>query len=160
MPLQVYCLCQPCFNTHRAKIFTDRGDFCDRVGNRKFPPVSLWVISKHSKLYLVIRFLNPQQESSAGCSDYSNMTSMQSIPQEVRIPFPTSPMLQSPEAKHSRRLSYICNSYAAKNAKVVTSLLTSSFNLSQQDDIRMRSHGLRHLVTTSLLQVVNRRVAS
>ena len=33
--------------------------------------------------------------------------------------------------------------------------LTSCNNLLQQADIRMRSHGLRHLLTTSLLQVVN-----
>ena len=39
------------------------------------------------------------------------------------------------------------------NAQVVTSLLTSSNNLSQQVDIRMRSQGLRQLVTTSLLQI-------
>ena len=41
-----------------------------------------------------------------------------------------------------------------------TSLLTSCNSLLQQADIRMRSHGLRRLVTTSLLQVVNRLVAS
>ena len=50
--------------------------------------------------------------------------------------------------------------YTAKNAQVVTSLLTSRNNLIQQADIRMRSHGLRQLVTTSLLQVVNRLVGS
>ena len=52
--------------------------------------------------------------------------------------------------------------YTAKSAQVVTSLdlLTSCNNLLQQVDIRMRSHGLRQLVTTSLLQVVNRLVAS
>ena len=44
--------------------------------------------------------------------------------------------------------------YTAKNAQVVSSLLTSYNNLLQQADIRMRSHGLRQLVTTSLLQVV------
>ena len=47
----------------------------------------------------------------------------------------------------------------AKNAQVATSLLTSCNNLLQQADIRMRSHGLPQLVTTSLLQVVNRLVA-
>ena len=47
-----------------------------------------------------------------------------------------------------------------KNMQVVTSLLTSSNNLLQQADIRMRSHALRQLVTTSLLQVVNRPIAS
>ena len=36
--------------------------------------------------------------------------------------------------------------YAAKNAPVATSLLTSCNNLLQQADIRMRSHGLRQLV--------------
>ena len=35
--------------------------------------------------------------------------------------------------------------YTAKNAPVATSLLTSCNNLSQQADIRMRSHGLRQL---------------
>ena len=39
-------------------------------------------------------------------------------------------------------------------------LLTSCNNLLQQADIRMRSHGLRQLVTTSLLQVFKRLVAS
>ena len=37
-------------------------------------------------------------------------------------------------------------SYRAKNARVVTNLLTSCNNLLQQADIRMRSHGLRQLV--------------
>ena len=50
--------------------------------------------------------------------------------------------------------------YTAKSAQVATGLLTSCNNLLQQADIRMRSHGLRQLVTTSLLQVVNRLVAS
>ena len=36
--------------------------------------------------------------------------------------------------------------YTAKSAQVSTSLLTSCNNLLQQDDIRMRSHGLRQLV--------------
>ena len=36
--------------------------------------------------------------------------------------------------------------YTAKNAQVVTSLLTSCNNLFQQADIKMRSHGLRQLV--------------
>ena len=35
--------------------------------------------------------------------------------------------------------------YTAKNAPVTTSLLKSCNNLFQQADIRMRSHGLRHL---------------
>ena len=48
----------------------------------------------------------------------------------------------------------------AKNAQVLTSLLTSCNNLLQQADIRMGLHGLRRLVTTNLLQVVNRLVAS
>ena len=48
----------------------------------------------------------------------------------------------------------------SKNAQVTTSLLTSCNNVLQQADIRMRSHGLRQLVTTSLLHVVNRLVAS
>ena len=39
--------------------------------------------------------------------------------------------------------------HTAKNAQVVTSLLTSCNNLLQQADIRMRSHGLRQLVTTT-----------
>ena len=39
-------------------------------------------------------------------------------------------------------------------------VLTSCNNLLQQADIRMRPHGLRQLATTSLLQVVNRFVAS
>ena len=50
--------------------------------------------------------------------------------------------------------------YKAKNAQVAINLLTSCNNLLQQADIRMRSHGLRQLVITSLLQVVNRLVAS
>ena len=50
--------------------------------------------------------------------------------------------------------------YTAKNVQVVASLLTSCNNLLRQADIRMRSHGLRQLVKTSLLQVVNRLVAS
>ena len=54
----------------------------------------------------------------------------------------------------------IVGNYTAKNAQVVTRLLTSCHNLLQQADMRMRSHGLRQLVTTSLLQVVNRLVAS
>ena len=37
-----------------------------------------------------------------------------------------------------------------KNALVATSLLTSCNNLLQQADIRMRSHGLRQLLTTSM----------
>ena len=36
----------------------------------------------------------------------------------------------------------------------------SVYNLLQQADVRMRSHGLRQLVTVSLLKVVNRLVAS
>ena len=48
----------------------------------------------------------------------------------------------------------------AKNAQVLTSLLTSCNNLLQQADIRMGLHGLRRLVTTNLLQVLNRLVAS
>ena len=64
--------------------------------------------------------------------------------------------------KYKRRLLI---RYTAKNVQVATSLLTSCDNLSQQADLRMRSHGLRQLVhdslfTTSLLQVVNRLVAS
>ena len=50
--------------------------------------------------------------------------------------------------------------YTAKNVQVVASLLTSCNNLLQQADIRMHSHGLRQLVKTSLLQVVNRLVAT
>ena len=50
--------------------------------------------------------------------------------------------------------------YTAKNAHIATSLLTSCNNLLQEADIRMCSHGLRQLVITSLLQVVNRRLAS
>ena len=49
--------------------------------------------------------------------------------------------------------------YTAKNAKIGTSLLTTCNNLSQQTDITMRSHRLRQLVTTTLLQVVNRLVS-
>ena len=45
--------------------------------------------------------------------------------------------------------------YTAKNAQVVTSLLTFCNNLLQQTDIRLCSHGLRQFVTTRLLQVVN-----
>ena len=48
--------------------------------------------------------------------------------------------------------------YTAKNAQVVTSLLTSCNNLLQQARYQVRSRGLRQLVTTSLLQVVNRAV--
>ena len=47
--------------------------------------------------------------------------------------------------------------YTAKNVKAATSLLTSCDNLLRQADIRMRLHGK---LTTSLLQVVNRLVAS
>ena len=50
--------------------------------------------------------------------------------------------------------------YTAKNVQVATSLLKSCNNLLQQADIRMRSHGLLQLVTTSLLQVVKRLVTS
>ena len=50
--------------------------------------------------------------------------------------------------------------YTAKKARVTTRLFTSCNNLLQQADIRMRSHGFRQLVTTSLLLVVNRLVAS
>ena len=54
--------------------------------------------------------------------------------------------------------------YTAKNAQVVTSLLTSCNNLIQQADIRMRSHGLRQQIcrklSTGLLHDVNRFVAS
>ena len=50
----------------------------------------------------------------------------------------------------------MCECYTAKNAQVVTctSLLTSCNNLLEQVGIRMRSHSLQQLVTTSLLQVV------
>ena len=41
--------------------------------------------------------------------------------------------------------------YTATNAQVITSLLTSSNNLLQQDDIRMRSHGLRQLVDNNFV---------
>ena len=55
---------------------------------------------------------------------------------------------------------YTSGTCTAKNAQVITSLLTSCNKLLQQAGIRMRSHGLRQLGTTSLLQVVNRLVAS
>ena len=48
----------------------------------------------------------------------------------------------------------------SKKRVCLTRLLTSCNKLLQQADIRMRSHGLRHFLTTSLLQVVNRLVAS
>ena len=47
-----------------------------------------------------------------------------------------------------------------KNAQVATNLLTSCNRLDQKAGIRMLSHGLRQLVNESLLQVVNRLVAS
>ena len=50
--------------------------------------------------------------------------------------------------------------YTAKNAQFVTSLFTFCNNLLLQADIRIRSHGLQQLATTSLLQVVNRLVAN
>ena len=50
--------------------------------------------------------------------------------------------------------------YTAKTAKFATSLSTCCNNLLRQADIRMRLHGKRQLLTTSLLQVVNRLVAS
>ena len=49
--------------------------------------------------------------------------------------------------KYTRRLLI---RYTAKNVQVATSLLTSCDNLSQQADLRMRSHGLRQLVHDSL----------
>ena len=49
--------------------------------------------------------------------------------------------------------------YTAKNVQVLR-LLTSWNNLLQQADIRIHLHGLQQLVTTSLLQVVNKLVAS
>ena len=60
---------------------------------------------------------------------------------------PTSALVKKlfPQLKTKKEVVYI-----AENAQVATILLTSCNNLLQQADIRIRSHGLRQLVTTSL----------
>ena len=50
-------------------------------------------------------------------------------------------------------MSVVITRYTAKNAQVVTGLLTSCDNLLQQADIRMRSYGL--IISTGLLQRVS-----